>query len=94
VSDSIKKTVSKTCKKVGCGKWMKGYEFSPQRKERYQKMNSGEGNPFFGKKQSKTARKKMSDNHADFTGEKNPLVKWLDKDPKNRLAYSQRMKEA
>jgi hypothetical protein len=93
VSDSIKQKVSESCKKSGCGKWMKGYKFSNERKEKYSKMNSGKGNPFFGKKHSKKTKKLMSNNHADFMGENNPLVKWLNKDDKNREEYSRIMKE-
>jgi len=94
VLDSIKNIVSKSCKRSGCGKWMKGYEFTKERKKQYQKMNSGERNPFFGKTHTQKTRKKMSVNHADFTGDKNPLVKWLNKDPKNRRRYSQRLSES
>lgn len=66
---------------------MKGYEFTEKRRKQYRKKFSGKGNPFFGQKHSDSGRKKMSDNHADFTGDKNPLVKWLKKDPKieNRI---------
>lgn len=94
VSEDIKRQVSKSCKSSGCGKWMKGYRFSDERKEKYSEMNSGKGNPFYGKKHSKKTKGLMSDNHADFTGENNPLVKWLNKDEKNREEYSRIMKEA
>lgn len=93
VSENIKKEVSKSCKKSGCGKWMKGYKFSDERKKQYKEMNSGKNNPFYGKKHSKNTKKLMSDNHADFTGKNNPLVKWLN-DERNREKYSQIMKEA
>lgn len=93
VSESLKEEVSKSCKKSGCGKWMKGYKFSDERKEKYREMNSGEGNPFFGKKHSNKTKELMSENHADFTGENNPLVKWLNEDEKNREEYCQKMKE-
>ena len=93
VSDQIKKLVSKTCKKSGCGKWMKGYEYPEWRIKQYQEKFSGEGNTFYGKKHSKKTRKQMSDHHADFTGDKNPLVKWLNENPKNREKYKRRMKE-
>jgi hypothetical protein len=91
--DSVKEKTSKTCKESGCGKWMKGYEYPEWRIKKYQEKNAGDGNPFFGKKHSKKTRKRMSDNHADVTGNKNPLVRWLEKDPKNREIYSKRMKE-
>jgi len=92
VSELIKETLSQSCKKSGCGKWMKDYEWPKWRRKQYRQVNSGKGNPFFGKKHTKKTRKQMSDNHADFRGNKNPLVKWL-KDPKNKELYSQRMKE-
>lgn len=94
VSESIKQKVSKSCKNSGCGKWMKGYKFSDKRKKQYSEMNSGKDNPFYGKKHSDKTRKLMSDNHADFTGKNNPLVKWLNKDEKNKEEYSQTMKDA
>lgn len=94
VSDSIKRDVSKSCKSSGCGKWMKGYKFSDERKKQYTEMNSGENNPFYGKTHSEKTRKLMSENHADFTGENNPLVKWLSEDEKNREEYSRIMKAA
>ena len=34
---------------------------------------SGEKNPFYGRKHSEESRKKMSENHPDFSGEKNPM---------------------
>lgn len=94
VSNSIKEKVSKTCKENGCGKWMKGYEYPEWRIKEYQEKNSGKGNPFFGKKHSKKTKKQMSDNHADFTGDKNPLVKWLEKEPNNRKVFSTKLKTA
>ena len=92
VSDQIKKSVSKTCKKSGCGKWMKGYEYPEWRIKQYQEKFSGEGNTFFGKNHSKKTRKKMSDNHADFTGDKNPFKNWLKKDDKNIETFSKILK--
>ena len=94
VSDQIKKSVSKTCKKSGCGKWMKGYEYPEWRIKQYQEKFSGEGNTFFGKNHSKKTRKKMSDNHADFTGDKNPFKNWLKKDDKNIETFSKILKKA
>lgn len=40
----------------------------------------GEKNPFYGKKHTKETKIKMSKNHADFTGDKNPLKNKLKKD--------------
>lgn len=94
VSESIKQEVSKSCKKSGCGKWMKGYKFSDERKRQYREMNSGEGNPFYGKRHSNKTRKLMSDNHGDVSGDKNPLVKWLNRSEENKKEYSDRMKLA
>jgi group I intron endonuclease len=39
---------------------------------------------------SEEACQKMSKNHADFNGNKNPLVKWLNKDIKNKDEYSKK----
>lgn len=92
--DSVKEKTSKTCKKIGCGKWMKGYKLPEKRKQEYSERFSGKGNPFFGKKHTKLTQKKMSDNHADFRGNKNPLVKWLNKDPKNKEIYKKIYKKS
>lgn len=53
----------------------------------------GERNHFYGKKHSEATRRKMSKNHADFTGNKNPLVRWLKSSSKNRETYSRKMRE-
>lgn len=49
---------------------------SEEHKKKLSKINSGEGNPMFGKKHSKKTKEKMSinisKNHADFSGEKHP----------------------
>lgn len=39
----------------------------------YSKTVTGEGNPFYGKKHTEEARRKMSENHADFSGENHYL---------------------
>lgn len=92
VIDSVKKKTSRTCIKSGCGKWMKGYEFPENRKREYSKKFGGGNNPFHGKKHTLGTKKKMSKNHADFNGKKNPLVKWLAETPKNREEYSRCMR--
>ena len=40
-------------------------------------------NPFFGTKHSPETRKKMRENHADFTGEKHPKAKFTEKEVKH-----------
>lgn len=92
VSNQIKELVSNTCKKSGCGKWMKGYEYPEWRIKQYQEKFSGKGNTFYGKKHSKKTRKQMSDNHADFTGNKNPFIQWLKEDEKNKELFSESLK--
>ena len=53
---------------------------------------TGERNPFYGKKHSDKAKQKMSKNHADFNGNKNPLVRWLNSNPEHREEYSKKMR--
>lgn len=53
----------------------------------------GNKNGFFGKKHTKETKNKMSDNHADFTGEKNPYKKALLKNPEKRKDASDRLKK-
>jgi hypothetical protein len=43
----------------------------------------GKLNPFFGKHHSSDTRKKMSENHADFTGAKHPKAKFTEDDVKH-----------
>lgn len=42
----------------------------------------GEKNPFYGKKHSEETRQKMRENHADFSGNKNPFKNACIKNPK------------
>jgi hypothetical protein len=48
-------------------------EWSDERKKQSKGKFAKEKNPFFGKKHSKITKEKMSKNHADFTGDKNPF---------------------
>lgn len=57
-------------------------------RERYK----GNGNPFYNRKHTDDTKQKMSQNHADFTGNKNPYKKALDSDPEKRQEASLRMK--
>lgn len=50
---------------------------------------SGENNPFYGKKHTEDTKKKMSENHADVTGDKNPFKKSL-KDPEKLKLHKKR----
>jgi hypothetical protein len=67
----------------------KGIPMSKEQKKLRSKKFAGEGNPFHGRKHTKATKKKMSDNHADITGDKNPFRRSL-KDPKKREAHKQR----
>jgi len=53
----------------------KGFEMSRYQKELRSKIFSGKNNPFYGKKHTQETRQKMSENHADFTTNKNSLWK-------------------
>lgn len=83
VSDRTKKICSKTCIKNGVGKQNKGIKRSKGYKKFISKKFSGKGNPFFGKKHSAKTKAKMSRNHADFCGEKNPFKKWYWNQPED-----------
>ena len=76
VSDITKNKCSKTCIDMGVGKQNKGVKRSDLFKKNLSNVFSGEGNPFFGKKHSVQTKNKMSSNHSDFNGEKNPFKKW------------------
>lgn len=69
---------------------------TPQPQQAVEEMKarvSGKNNPFYGKKHSKNTRKKMSENHADFSGEKNPYKNFLEQNPSERLKASERTKK-
>ena len=54
-----------------------GFNHSQDWKADMSRRFSGSGNPFYGKRHTDKTRKKMSCNHADFIGEKNPFKKSL-----------------
>lgn len=87
VSDLTKKRCSKTSKQRGCGYWNKGKVLTDAHRHKISLATRGEKNPFYGKKHTSETRRKMSNNHADFTGEKNPLRMWLALSPINRDQY-------
>ena len=93
VSDDVKNKASKSCIKSKCGR-PPGCLLSDDHKQKISIAVSNEKNPFYGKKHSDITKEKMSQNHADFNGNKNPLVKWLDRDPKNKEKYSSILKES
>lgn len=93
VSDETRKRASNTCKKRGVGKWMKGYKFTDLRKKDYSLMNSGENNPFYGQTHSEQSRQLMRENHADFTGDNNPLRRAIERDESVRERLSAAVKE-
>lgn len=57
---------------------------SEEYRQEVSKRVSGEGNPFYGKKHSEKTRLRMSENHADFTGDNNPFKKSLESNPEKR----------
>ena len=92
VSDLVKQKASHSCIESGCGR-KHGFTVSEEQKLKISNAVSGERNPFYGKQHSKNTKRKMSRNHADFRGMKNPLVKWLNQDPQNKEIYSRRCRE-
>jgi hypothetical protein len=64
------------------------------RKKKHSERMSGDNNPFYGKTHTDSTREQMSKNHADFTGDKNPLKNACIKNPdilkklsENKLEY-------
>jgi len=90
VSNSTKNIVSQSCKESNCGSWIKGRKHTDEEKEHLSIRNSGEGNPFFGKTHDEETRQRMSDNHADFTGDNNPYKRALEEYPEKRVEASKR----
>ncbi len=77
VPDEIRKQTSETSKNNGCGKWTKGRIKSESERRSISERTKGDKNPFYGKKHSEKTKKRMSENHADFTGDKNPFKNWI-----------------
>lgn len=71
----------------------KGIPMSVEQKEKLSKNNSGDKNPFFGKKHSNETKRKMSSNHADFSGDKNPFKKSITQDPEKIKQHSRKCRE-
>jgi len=81
VSEEKRKIVSESCKKAGCGKCNKGKILSKIHRERISRATKGVNNPFYGKKHTLLTQQKMSKNHADFNGDKNPYKIAAKRDP-------------
>lgn len=66
----------------------KGSKMSEEQKQLRREMFKGENNPFYGKKHSEETKQKMQENHADFSGDKNPFKKAVLKNPELRKQSS------
>jgi hypothetical protein len=94
VSDDVRKRISQTCIERGVGEWRRGAELTSEQRLHLSQMNAGENNPFYGCVHSDETRARMHRNHADFTGDNNPLTRWLANDPNRRTEYSAELKRA
>lgn len=89
----------KKCNQCGCDRVFKNQqslkcsksEICGKCSAKNKKLN-GENNPFYGKQHSDLTKKKMSDNHADFSGDKNPFKKSLN-DPEKLIKHKLRCKK-
>lgn len=70
----------------------KGLKHTPESLAKMSEALRGEKNPFYGKKHSAEAKQRMRDNHADFTGDRNPFKNSL-KDPEKRRLASERSRD-
>jgi hypothetical protein len=70
----------------------KGFKQSKEFIEAMRARSIGKLNHFYGKKHTDETRRKMSENHADFSGDANPFRRSLE-DPKKRAAHGERMKK-
>lgn len=67
--------ICKNCGKSFIGKKNQEFCCIECKNKTHSENLKGDKNPFFGKKHSKETKKKMSENHADFTKEKHPRWK-------------------
>lgn len=70
----------------------KGFKMPEEQKQKYKIMFTGKKNPFYGKKHNDKTKQKMSENHADISGDKNPFKKSLS-NPENLAKLKQRRKD-
>jgi len=67
-----------------------GFKHSKEWKEGHRQRMLGENNPFFGKTHSIKTRERMSKNHPDISGDKNPFRKSLLRDESKRREHKER----
>jgi hypothetical protein len=72
---------------------LKNKKLSKKRKIEISKATTGKNNPFYGKKHTQLTKKKMSINHANFKGNKNPFKQYI-QDPDNKKRFSLKLKRA
>jgi hypothetical protein len=66
-----------------------GFSYSKEQCAEMSERMRGAKNPFFGERHTDAAKKKMSENHGDISGEKNPFSRSL-KDPQKHEEHVQR----
>lgn len=93
VSDETRGRTSATCK-ISCRGINKGVRRTEEQRRHLSETFSGSQNPFYGKKHSLATKLKMSKNHADFSGDKNPFSAAIKRYPRKRRELSERMKTA
>lgn len=89
-SISTPKGFYRTGKQIGRPK---GCSVSQEWRDLMSARMSGENNPFYGKTHSCESRQKMSENHADFTGDNNPLKKAILNNPEVATRLSEQAKQ-
>lgn len=85
LSEQHKNKLSKSL--LGRPSSLKGRTLSLERRQQIASYTSGKNNPFYGKHHSAASKRQMVENHADFNGDKNPLVAYL-KNPENQKKYN------
>lgn len=90
VSTELKKIHYKNAISRGFGKSNKGKKCTEDQKQKM-KERMLLNNPFRGQKHTEETRQKMSKNHADIKGDKNPYLRSL-QNPENRKRASERKK--
>jgi len=71
----------------------RGIPTSEYQRKHLSKLFKGKDNPFYGKKHTEATKKKMSDNHADTSGDNNPFRCSLLNNPKKREAHRERARQ-
>lgn len=70
-----------------------GFTYTEEQLKIMSERVKGDKNPFYGKKHTEESKRKMSENHADISGENNPFRNSLLRNPEKLIEHKERCKK-